>query len=110
MIKLLYSFLCTGDDFSSLVSVAKFSVGQSNTSVCIPIRDDCLKEGNETFSVLLNVPNNTALIPGQLVMATITILGWLTIRIHACIHRNLFAVDSCTSLKLCVKLPSNRTL
>ncbi|XP_065902914.1 FRAS1-related extracellular matrix protein 2-like [Dysidea avara] len=69
-----YPISATSDDFSSLVSVAKFSVGQSNTSVCIPIRDDCLKEGNETFSVLLNVPNNTALIPGQLVMATITIL------------------------------------
>jgi len=69
-------YLCTGGDFSSSVSVANFSVGQSNASVCIPIRDDCLKEGNETFGVLLSIPNNNALIPGQHVMANITIIGW----------------------------------
>jgi len=58
--------------------VATFGAGRSNTSVCIPIHDDCLKEGNETFNVLLSVPDSTALIPGQDVLASITILGWLS--------------------------------
>ena len=72
-------YLWAGGDFTSSVSVANFSAGQSNASVCISIHDDCLKEGNETFSVLLSVPDNNALIPGQHVLATITIIGWLSV-------------------------------
>jgi len=52
-------------------------VSQTKAGICIPIYDDYLKEGNETFIVLLSVPNNAALIPGQHVVASITILGEL---------------------------------
>jgi len=70
-------YLCVypGKDFNSSVCVVKFSVAQANATVCIPIYDDYLKEGNETFSVLLSVPDDTALIPGQYVIASIVIVG-----------------------------------
>jgi len=65
----------TGDDFNLSVSEVKFSAEQSSASVCIPIHDDNLKEGNETFGVLLSIPDNTTIIPGQHIMASVTILG-----------------------------------
>jgi len=55
--------------------MVELSAGQSKASVCILIHDDYLKEGNETFGVFLSAPNNTSLISGQQVMATVTILG-----------------------------------
>ena len=51
MIACKVCFLYTDSDFNSPVKVVKFSAGQTNASVCILIYDDCVMEGNETFSV-----------------------------------------------------------
>jgi len=50
-------------------------MGQRLSSVCIPIHDDSLKEGNEFFYILLCVPNTAGPVPGGRVMAKIIIYG-----------------------------------
>jgi len=65
----------TGDDFSTSVHVVKFSVGQIISTVCIPVHDDSLNEGNEYFYILLCVPNTAEPVPGQRVMARVIIYG-----------------------------------
>ena len=69
------TFLLTGEDFNSSVLVVNFNVGQDKAVTCIPIYADSLEEGDETFSILLSSPSNTVLIPGQHLMASVTILG-----------------------------------
>ena len=69
------SYIYTGGDFNSSVCVVKFSVGQIRSSVCIPIHDDTVKEGNEMFYVLLSVPNTSGLVSGHRTMARIIIYG-----------------------------------
>ena len=53
-------------------------MGQSRTSVYIPINDDAVREGNEVFYVLLSVPSSAALVPGKNLIARVTIFGELS--------------------------------
>ena len=62
-------------------------------SSCITLYDDQLLEGDEVFSVLLNIPNVTTLEPGLYMLATVTIKGmyvyvcmYVCIYVHMCIH------------------------
>ena len=62
-------------DFNSSVRVVRFNEGDSESSTCITLSDDQLREGDEVFSVLLIVPNISTVEPGPQVLATVTILG-----------------------------------
>ena len=72
-----YFSLTEGDnDFNSSIKAIKFDEGQSEVSSCITLYDDQLLEGDEVFSVFLNIPNVTNLEPGLHMLATVvTIRG-----------------------------------
>ena len=78
LIYLLFT-LITARDFNSSVKVIRFAKGQHKVSTCITIYDDQLLE---VFSVLLSVPNVTTIVPGQYVLACVTIKGMY---VHMCI-------------------------
>ena len=59
-------------DYATTVATAQFGIGQSVQTVVIPIVDDALVEGNETFTVTLNGPTGATL--GATNTATITIV------------------------------------
>ena len=76
-------------DFNSSVRVVRFNEGDSESSTCITLSDDQLREGDEVFSVLLIVPNISTVEPGPQVLATITILGMclcLSVCENQCAH------------------------
>ena len=73
------------DDFNSSINAVKFDEGQSEVSSCITLYDDQLLEGDEVFSVFLNIPNVTNLEPGPHMLATVTIRG-MYMSICMCMH------------------------
>jgi hypothetical protein len=58
-------------DYASTVGTLRFAAGESSKSITIPIVNDALVEGNETFTVTLSGPTGTTL--GTPQVATITI-------------------------------------
>ena len=67
---------CTGGkDFNGSVKKVRFNEGQSEVSSCITLYDDQLLEGDEVFSVLLNIPDVTKREPGLIILSTVTIRG-----------------------------------
>jgi hypothetical protein len=58
-------------DYATTVSTLRFAAGETSKSFIIPIVNDALVEGDETFTVTLSGPTGTALIAPQ--TATITI-------------------------------------
>ena len=48
--------ILTNEDFESGIYTANFVPGQSRSSVCIVVIDDDIREGNETFGLLLAIP------------------------------------------------------
>ena len=59
-------------DYGSAAGTLRFNPGETTKSFTIPIVNDGLAEGNETFSVALNAPSGMSLASPQL--ATVTIL------------------------------------
>ena len=57
------------------MKTVKFDKGQSEVSSCITLYDDQLLEGDEVFSVFLNIPDVTKHEPGLLILSTVTIKG-----------------------------------
>jgi CSLREA domain-containing protein len=60
-----------GADYTTTNSVLTFAAGETTKTITIPIVDDLLSEGAETFSVTLNTPVNAAIANGT---ATVTIV------------------------------------
>ncbi|HZI49728.1 MAG TPA: DUF4214 domain-containing protein, partial [Pyrinomonadaceae bacterium] len=48
-------------DYATTVGTARFAAFENSATVIIPIIDDALVEGNETFSISLSAPSNVAL-------------------------------------------------
>ncbi len=58
-------------DYATTVGTLRFAAGEASKSFSIPIVNDALVEGNETFTVTLSGPTGTALVSPQ--AATVTI-------------------------------------
>ena len=59
-------------DYQSVDSFVSFAPGDTNKTVTVPIIDDALSEGNETFEVVIDNTTNTTVAAGQ-GTATVTI-------------------------------------
>jgi subtilisin family serine protease len=59
-------------DFATVVGTLSFAAGETTKAFGVPIIDDALAEGNETFNVVLSNPTGAAL--GSPSMATVTII------------------------------------
>ena len=58
-VELTYShFFTVGSDFGSGPFTASFPAGSTTSSVKVPITDDQLQEGDETFTAQLQIPSN----------------------------------------------------
>ena len=58
-VELTYShFFTVGSDFGSGPFTASFPAGSTTSSVNVPITDDQLQEGDETFAAQLQIPSN----------------------------------------------------
>ena len=58
-VELTYShFFTVGSDFGSGPFTASFPAGSTTSSVKIPITDDQLQEGDETFTAQLQIPSD----------------------------------------------------
>ena len=58
-VELTYShFFTVGSDFGSGPFIASFPAGSTTSSVNVPITDDQLLEGDETFAAQLQIPSN----------------------------------------------------
>ena len=58
-IELTYShFFTVGSDFGSGPFIVSFSAGSTTSRVNVPITDDQLLEGDETFAAQLQIPSN----------------------------------------------------
>jgi hypothetical protein len=58
-------------DYATSVGTLRFAVGESSKTIFIPIVDDNIADGNETFSIALSNPSGASL--GTISSATITI-------------------------------------
>jgi hypothetical protein len=58
-------------DYASTVGTLRFAAGESSKTITIPVVNDALVEGNETFTITLSGPTGTTL--GTPAAATITI-------------------------------------
>ena len=70
-----YLLYVGGKDLDGSVKTVKFNEGESEVSSCITLYDDQLLEGDEVFSVLLNIPDVTKREPGLIILSTVTIKG-----------------------------------
>jgi len=53
------------DDYDAASAVAVIPVGQTSVKITVPINGDTVTEGNETFQVVLSVPNNATIADGS---------------------------------------------
>jgi CSLREA domain-containing protein len=60
-----------GADYTTTNTVLTFAAGETSQSITVPIADDLVSEGAETFSVTLDTPVNAAVADGT---ATVTII------------------------------------
>ena len=72
----LITFVALGNnvDFSSVTQNAIITAGTNTSTVNIPIENDDIVEGDETFTMNLNVPVSPGIIAGTITMATATII------------------------------------
>jgi len=94
-----YFSLTAGDnDFNSSIKAVKFNEGESEVSSCITLYDDQLLEGDEVFSVLLNIPDVTKREPGVIILSTVTIEGMhlLCVCTYVWMYAQYCMYESCT--------------
>ena len=75
-IELTYShFFTVASDFGSGPFIASFPAGSTTSSVNVPITDDQLQEGDETFAAQLQIPSNVpdTVVRGENVVAQVVI-------------------------------------
>ena len=63
-----------GDDFNSATQTATIIAGSNSSRVNITVVDDDIVEGDETFTINLNVPVSLGIMAGDITMATVTII------------------------------------
>lgn len=74
---LQYNYICTvvlGSDFDSSTQTAVIIAGANSSTVNIAVVDDDIVEGDETFTMNLNVPVSPGIVAGDVTMATGTII------------------------------------
>ena len=69
-------FLASGKnaDFISTTQTAVITAGTNSSTVNIAVTDDNIVEGDETFTMNLNVPVSPGIVAGDITMATGTII------------------------------------
>ena len=69
-------FLASGKnaDFDSTTQTAVITAGTNSSTVNIAVTDDNIVEGDETFTMNLNVPVSPGIVAGGITMATGTII------------------------------------
>ena len=75
-IELTYShFFTVGSDFGSGPFTASFHAGSTTSSVNVPITDDQLQEGDETFAAQLQIPSDVpdTVVPEENAVAQVVI-------------------------------------
>ena len=63
-----------GSDFDSTTQTAVITAGTNSSTVNIAVTDDDIVEGDETFTMNLNVPVSPGVVAGDITMATGTII------------------------------------
>ena len=65
-----------GNDFNSAAQTVTIIAGTNSSMVNIPVKDDNIVEGDETFSMSLTVPSSfgPGIITGTITSATVTII------------------------------------
>ena len=76
----IYQTVCTvvllGNDFNSTTQTVIINAGTNSSMVSIPVTDDSIVEGDETFSMSLTVPSSLGpgIRTGAITNATVTII------------------------------------
>ena len=70
-----------GVDFNSATQTATITAGASSSTINITVIDDNIVEGDEMFTMTLNVPTSPGITTGNITMATATIID-STSRLH----------------------------
>ena len=70
-----------GVDFNSATQTATITAGASSSTINITVINDNIVEGDEMFTMTLNVPTSPAITIGNITMATVTIID-STSRLH----------------------------
>lgn len=63
-----------GVDFNSATQTVTITAGTSNSTVDITVINDDIVEGNEMFTMTLNVPTSPGITAGDITMASATII------------------------------------
>ena len=63
-----------GVDFNSATQTATITAGSSSSTINITVNDDNIVEGDEMFTMTLNVPTSPGITAGSITMATATII------------------------------------
>ena len=81
---LLKLYALKGDDFSTTPLIATIPAGATNTTVRVAVTNDNIVEGDEMFSVSLNVPSSLGpgVVAGPITNATGIIIDSSTIRVR----------------------------
>lgn len=68
--------IISGNDFTSTVQTVTIVAGTNSSMVNIPVTDDSIVEGDETFSMSLTVPSSLGpgIATGTITNATVTII------------------------------------
>ena len=68
--------ILSANDFNSATQTVTITAGATSSTVNIPVTDDDIVEGNETFSITLTVPSSLApgITTGAITGATVTII------------------------------------
>ena len=66
--------LVSGSDFNSGMQTVVITAGTNSSTVNIAVMDDNIVEGDETFTMNLNVPVSPGIVAGTFTMATATII------------------------------------
>ena len=82
--------IISGNDFTSTTQTVTITAGTNSSMVNIPVTDDSIVEGDETFSMSLTVPSSLGpgITTGTITSATITIIDTTS---ELCYQYNLFA-------------------
>ena len=67
-------FLGNKVDFNSTTQNVMITAGTNSSTVNIAVIDDNIVEGNETFTMSLNVPVSPGILAGAITMATAVII------------------------------------
>ena len=70
-----------GVDFNSATQTATITAGASSSTINITVINDNIVEGDEMFTMTLNVPTSPGITTGNITMATATIID-STSRLH----------------------------